>query len=325
MPSMTHECLMFASFPSLAPLRTPARNFPPTPVLHSLPNVCSAPARCPRTVPEQAIREREVHLDGKSDRLRRRVPPGWFEGPHRHDRPRYLRSPRRRLLRPQRPLRPRGRPRPLRPRRRHRARLHVHRPQELLRVGRMRGARMGPVREAARGGRPVARERHHLPGRFPRDEGRRGAQPVPRVRDPAGHGVRGRPAAHAPLHGGLRADLRHLPALYQPGRHPRVFDRRVLHRRDPVPRALRQDPARAGRHAHGRGPARDGHLRHGRHRDEPLPRQGRARRDRQARARLHRLPRRGGVQEPHLAPPPHHRHLERGPGHRAAPGEVRRA
>ena len=119
-------------------------------------------------------------------------------------------------------------------------------------------------------------------------------------------------------------DLRDLPHLREPPGHLPLLNRRVLHRRHPLPGPVRHRRRGLRPPPHGRREAPDGHPRHGGHRTKPLPRQGGARRHRQARGERHRHPGRGGLPARHLAPPPHHRHLGHRAGHRATARRLRR-
>ena len=129
-----------------------------------------------------------------------------------------------------------------------------HRPQELLRERRVRGAGPRPPCGAARGRGPHAQREDDLPRGLTGDEGTRCAQPLSRVRDPQGHRPRDGPTTHGTLHRAVGGHLCRLPALRESRGHPCLLHRRGLSGRDGLPQALwlhgprawGEDPRRRG-------------------------------------------------------------------------------
>ena len=139
-----------------------------------------------------------------------------------------------------------------------------NRPQVVLRKCGMRRQGPGPLRHGPCGGRPNAQPQHHLPGHNPRAQGQGGQEPLPRARDTPGHPLHHRHAQDAPLHGGLRAGVRHLLALRVQSGRLAVQRGRGLSRCDALPGALwpQRTGARKAHHRHGtRGDGRLGQRR----------------------------------------------------------------
>lgn len=163
------------------------------------------------------------------------------------------------------------------------ASISLYRLEDILRLGRMRRPRPRPVLRQSGGGRRIARQDHDMPRHHSGAQKTRRAQSLPPLRNTRGHPLHGRRAAHEPLHGGVVRHLCDIPAIRIARRHPYLFDRRVLHRRDSLPGPLWENGARIRRHADGRSLEAHRNKGDGRHREQSLSGENSARHNREAR------------------------------------------
>ena len=195
----------------------------------------------------------------------------------------------------------------------------MHRPQILLRLLRMRGARAGPPNNRFGGGRPGTQRQDHLPCGLALSQGEGRAQPLQGLPNPPGHGIHHGAAAHGPVHTLFGTHLPDHAALRFGRRHTRLLHRRSLPGRNRLPGLPQMQRPPAGRADTPSYPAGHGHPRHLRAGQQPVSGQGGAGHNGQAQPRLLRRPGRTELSGHHVGPPPHHRLLARGARHRAAP------